>query len=165
MKGNMKSWRRDTSTYLLVYSLRRFSSYFIHTHNKQLEFWWSYTYVTTASIQSIIEFICKWKKKRKKKKIHWAYPTYAVPFSFVLYQTPFPYLYSLRNQTNTDVCSSIWRTQKLLDIYYIYIYIFVVSPYVIPSSLSPSNPIMMSSLHNSSNKYKKNLWSVIWLYD
>lgn len=30
------------------------------------------------------------------------------------------YLYSLRNRTNTDVCSSIWRTQKLLDILYIH---------------------------------------------
>jgi hypothetical protein len=37
------------------------------------------------------------------------------------------YLYSLRNRANTDVCSSIWRTQKLLDIY-IYIYIYLLYP-------------------------------------
>jgi hypothetical protein len=66
------------------------------------------------------------------------------------------HLYSLRNQTNTDVCSSIWRTQKLLDIYYI---CCVSLRY---SKLSHTNPIMMSSLHNSINTNKKTLVIVDW---
>jgi hypothetical protein len=137
MKGNIKSWRRDTSTYLLVYHIRRLSSYSTHTHNKQLEFWWPYTYVTTASIQSIIEFIYVSEKKKERQRNSLSVSNLGCFFLFYSLSNTIvdPYLYSLRNQTNTDVCSSIWRTQKLLDIYSIYIYIFVMSPYVIPSAL------------------------------
>ncbi len=127
-KVTSKSWRRDTSTYLLVYTICRLSSYSTHTHNKQLEFWWPYTYVPTPSIQSIIELISKWKKNVID----------CMQFMFFLFFSIKHHFWStfvLLAQSNKYRCVFINMAHAKVIRYIFYIYIFIMSPYVIPSAL------------------------------
>jgi len=134
MKDNIKSWRRDTNTYLLVDPLHRLSSYSsTPTHKNNLNFD-DHTHILPLHrfIHSLNLFVGKRKERDEKKSL-----SVSDSCSFFFFYSPSNtitdlYLYSLRNRTNTDVGSTIWRTQKLLDIY---IYICCVSSYVIPSLL------------------------------
>jgi hypothetical protein len=140
----IKHWRRDTSTYHLVYPIRRLSSYSTHTHNKQLEFWWPYTHMSPLHRFDRDH----WSHMQVEKFIE-RIQFILFPLSFILNQTPLLiHICTPCAIKQIQMCSSIWRTQKLLDIYYI-IYIYLLCLLTLFQALS--NPIMMRSLHNSHN--------------
>jgi hypothetical protein len=131
MKGIINSWRRDTTTYLSVYSiLLLLCLMLIYIKKKQQREFNDCTYMSQLqrSNRSLNSLSCT----QKEMKIDWAYPICVL---FLSNTIPDRDLYFLRNRTNTDV----WSTQKN---YYKYI-IYLLCP------LTRLNPIMMNSLHNS----------------